>query len=81
MNLGLKNGPDVSLFPKGEIAAVEIPVSRVHRMKLLHLVPLNPQGKMITTIIRLLKEMSYLRKKSPRWRIGCGSCERDKKSA
>ena len=34
-------------------------------MKLLHLVLLNSQGKIITTIIRILKGIFYLRKENP----------------
>lgn len=65
-SLGQSNGLGFGLFPRGELSVGEGPMERAHRAKPLHLVPLNPRGKTITAIIRLLKDIFLPKKENPR---------------
>lgn len=72
-NLGQPNGFAFCLFPRWKKIYQDDPMHRVHKLKFIQLLPLNPQGKIIITIIRILKDIFNSRKETPRGRIGCGS--------
>lgn len=57
VNLGQLNGLDFCLFSRGKKDIYQDPMHGVHKMKLLYLLPLNSQGKVIITIIRILKDI------------------------